>query len=350
MRFEPPRCPYPVCPRHVAPAPDFYVRRGWYRARCRVERVPRFRCKSCRRTFSRQTFRHDYRDKRPQANAPLFRLLSSSVSLRQAARIVGLDIRSIVQKLAKSGRTCRGLLDNVEHRLPPGRTLILDEEESYEGSCIRTLTVPLLIDRDSTFVLAYDAAPIRRLARAGSQRRARQDHEERHGRRADRGHACVDDVVARVARKLPHGGPVLVHTDEKPSYGPTLRRHFGSRLVHVRTSSKVARDGANPLAPINRAIAMGRDNCARLRRDTWSGTKKRDFLVSQLHLFAAYVNLQRRRFNHDPAHRTPACILGMLPRSLTPEEILGWRQDWGLRSPHPLDASGRRSFGEFVAA
>lgn len=350
MRFQPPRCPYPICPRHLAPGSGFYVRRGSYRVRCRVERVPRFRCKTCRRTFSRQTFRHDYRDKRPQTNAPLFCLLTSSVSLRQAARIVGLDIRSVVQKLAKAGGTCRGLLDNLGQRLPPGRTLILDEEESYEGSCIRTLTVPILIDRESTFVLAYDAAPTRRLAKAGSQRRARQDHEERNGRRADRSRACVDDVVARVARKLPQGAPVLVHTDEKPSYGPTLRRHFGSRLVHVRTSSKVARDGANPLAPINRTIAMGRDNCARLRRDTWAGTKKRDFLVSQLHLFAAYVNLQRRRFNRDPEHRTPACILGMLPRSLTAEEILGWRQDWGLRSPHPLDASGRRSCGDFVAA
>lgn len=350
MRFEPPRCPYPVCPRHLAPAPDFFVRRGWYRVRCRVERVPRFRCKSCRRTFSRQTFRHDYRDKRPQTNAPLFCLLISSVSLRQAARIVGLDIRSVVQKLAKSGGTCGELLDNLAQQLPPGRTLILDEEESYEGSSIRTLTVPILIDRDSTFVLAYDAAPIRRLAKAGSRRRARQDHEERNGRRQDRGRACVEGIVARVAGKLPRGGTVVVHTDEKPSYGPTLRRHFGNRLVHVRTSGKVARDGANPLAPINRTIAMGRDNCARLRRDTWAGTKKRAFLVSQLHVFAAYVNLQRRRFNRDPEHRTPACILGVLPRSLTPEEILGWRQDWGLRSPHPLDASGRRSLGEFVAA
>lgn len=350
MRFDPPRCPYPPCRSHRRPSRDFFVRRGWYRARCRAERIPRFRCKSCKRTFSRQTFRHDYRDKRPQTNAPLFRLLVSSVSLRQAGRMLGLDIRAVVQKLAKLGRTCDGLLANLVPRLPVGRTLVMDEEETFEGAGIRTLTVPIVIDRESTFVLAYDAAPIRRLARAGSARRARQDHAERSGRRPDRSSECVAGVVARIAAKLPSDAPVVVHTDEKPSYGPTLRRLLGRRLVHVRTSGKLPRDGANPLAPINRAIAMGRDNCARLRRDTWSGSKKREFLVSQLHLFAAYVNLQRRRFNHDHAHRTPACVLGILPRSLAAEEILGWRQDWGARSVHPLDANGRRSIGDTEAA
>jgi hypothetical protein len=52
----------------------------------------------------------------------------------------------------------------------------------------------------------------------------------------------------------------------------------------------------------------------------------------------AYRNLVRRRFNRDEA--SPAQILGFVPRRLTPEEVLSWRQEWGRRSVHPLSRRG----------
>lgn len=342
MRFEPPRCPYPPCRSHFHPAAGFCVRRGWYRPRCRTERVPRFRCNSCRRTFSRQTFRHDFRDKRPLSNGPLFQLLASGVSLRQAARIVGLDIRAVCQKLAKSGNTCLALLDNLASRLPAGRRLALDALTTSEGAAWRILTVPIVVDRDSTFVLAYAAAAACRRPPNGVAVPGRAAPATVQRLRTPGARACLDRVVATVAAKLPGDAPVLVHTPAGATCAHALRRHFGARLAHVPEAGMATNERAHPLAPIRRTIAMARDNCARLRRHSWSGSKKRGALISQLHLFAAYVNLQRRRFHRDPAHHTPARALGLLPRSLTSEEILGWRQDWGERSSHPLDASGRR--------
>jgi hypothetical protein len=44
----------------------------------------------------------------------------------------------------------------------------------------------------------------------------------------------------------------------------------------------------------------------------------------------------RRRFNYDEF--SPAQELGFAPRRLTETEVLGWRQDWGKRSPAPLAA------------
>lgn len=347
--FHPPRCPNTACARHHEPKPGFCVRRGTYRARCRRRPVQRYRCKACNRSFSRQTFRHDYRDKEPAVNGKLFRLLTSGVGLRQSARTLDVDVRTVQQKLVKMARTCAGLHDNLLLALPSRPTLVMDEDESYEQSTIQRVTIPLVLEATSCFIVAFGTAPIRRLAAPGTARRAWQDRQERLRPRRDQSRACVDEVVRQVAAKSP-AGRVTVRTDEKPLYGPILRTHLGRELEHQTTSSRAPRNTRNPLFVVNRAIAMARDNCGRLRKKSWLGSKRRERLHCQLHLFAAYVNFVRPRFNTDAADETPARLLNILPRALTPEELLGWRQDWRRRSIHPLDRCRTPRTRELVAA
>ena len=202
MQFAPPRCPNVACAQHRRPEPGFFVRRGSYRPRCRLEPVPRFRCRACGRGFSRQTFRHDYRDRRPECNHDLFVMLASGVGLRQAGRNLGLDVRGVQQKMRKMARTCGWLHDNLARHLPSGLCYLLDEEETYEGASIRPLTMPVLIGKETWFVVATAVGSIRRLAPAGTARRRRQDEEERqHGRRPDQSSARVREVLRELARR-----------------------------------------------------------------------------------------------------------------------------------------------------
>ena len=87
--FQPPFCPNRACPEHLRPRGRFFTRRGFYDPLCRAHRVPRFRCRSCGRGFSRQTFRADYRDHRPDLNAKLFLSMATGIGLRQTARNLG---------------------------------------------------------------------------------------------------------------------------------------------------------------------------------------------------------------------------------------------------------------------
>ena len=333
--FHPPRCPYVACERHHEPQPGFFVRRGTYKPACRRRPLQRYRCKQCRRSFSRQTFRHDYRDKAPSANGKLFRLLTSGVGLRQAARTLDLDVRTVQMKLVKMARTCAAVQKNLVVCLPPQSTLVMDEDESYEQSTIQRVTIPIVLEASTCLVVAFGTAPIRRLAAPGTARRAWQDRQERRQPRRDLSRTCIDEVVRQVAEKLP-AGPVTVRTDEKPLYGPILRKHLGPRLNHQTTSSRAPRNTRNPLFVVNRAIMMARDNCGRLRKKCWLGSKRRERLHCQMHLFAAYVNFVRPRFNTDAPDETPARLLQIVPRALSAEELLGWRQDWDARSIHPL--------------
>lgn len=346
MSFEPPFCPNSACVAHESPPEGvWWTRRGVYRPKCRAQPVPRFRCDLCERGFSRQTFRHDYRDHRPEVNATLFQQLVSGVGLRQGARNVGIDIRAAVQKLRKFAATLAKLHDNLSPELPSGRTFLLDEEEAFERSRGLPLTMPVLIERDSWLIVSAAVAPIRRLARDGSRLRCYQeDYEAQNGRRKDASRAAVRRVLEALARRVP-AGAVAMHTDEKSAYPALLKAVFGKRIEHATTPGSAPRTKWNPLFAISTTMAMTRDNNGRLRRRSWLHSKRAEELGHQMALFTVYRNYIRKRFNRDPRGTTPAKVLGLLPRAMTGREALAWRQIWGARSPHPFSPGGSHPVG-----
>ncbi|HEX6810274.1 MAG TPA: hypothetical protein VF384_01510 [Planctomycetota bacterium] len=339
MQFVPPRCPNVSCQKHKEPTPRFFIRRGYYWPSCRPRPVQRYLCKGCKRGFSRQTFRHDYRDQRPECNAQFWTLLVSGIGLRQLGRVLQLNIRSVLKKKRKMARTCALLHDNLSPCLPPGRTYLLDEEETFESASIRPLTMPVLIEKDTWFVVSTAVGKIRRLAAVGSARRVRQDLAEREALRPDESRASVAKVLTELARRVP-AGPIALRTDEKASYGVVARQVFGERLEHDTTAGTRIRTTHNPLFAINTTMAMTRDNMGQLRRRSWLVTKAGERLQDHLALFTVYRNYVRRRFNRDKEHETPAQILKLLPRQLRNHEVVAWRQDWGERSIHPMSFSG----------
>jgi hypothetical protein len=304
--------------------------------------VPRYKCRDCGRTFSRQTFRADYRDRRPDVNARLFELLASGVGLRQSARVLGLGVRSTEMKFRKIARHLRRLGLNLRGPLKEGATFQFDEIETYEGRRrTRPLSVPVLIERESRFLVWAEAAPIRpRGKKTPARQRAIREDEARFGRRKDLSRRSVRRTLRRGAELATGLSRIVLETDEKTSYPALARSAFGRKrpLEHRRTNSELARTTWNPLFPINHTEAMLRDLLGRLRRDSWLVSKARRYLDLGLQLHMAWRNYVRKRFNHD--EESPAQILGFAERRMRCHELLSWRQDWGRESIHPLSRSG----------
>ncbi|MGE3354645.1 MAG: hypothetical protein AB7O84_23140, partial [Planctomycetota bacterium] len=257
--------------------------------------MPRFRCKTCLKTFSRQTFRIDYRDRRPECNEPLLRLLVSGVGLRQAGRMVRLTVHAVQKKFRKIARHQRQLHRNLLRRLPAGRTLLFDETESFELRRFSRLTIPMLIDKESLLVVDLRVAPIRRRARRGSRtERKQRRHEARHGRRRDLGRACVRRAMGRLETLLDGRAATLV-TDQKTLYGSECRRRFGTRVSHDAYSGKAPRTSFNPLFCINLTESMLRDGNGRLHSRSWLASKRARYLALQLAAYQAYRNWVRPR-------------------------------------------------------
>ena len=86
MAFHPPVCPHPDCPSRASDVRFTYCRRGAFRRSCDRRRVRRFQCLVCQRGFSEQSFRLDYRLKRPELLRRFFLDRVSKVTHRQSAR------------------------------------------------------------------------------------------------------------------------------------------------------------------------------------------------------------------------------------------------------------------------
>jgi hypothetical protein len=283
----------------------------------------------------------DYRDHRPDLNPKLFELLASGIGLRQSSRLLGLSLRCLELKYRKIARHLRRQNLNLQAPLPAWATLQFDELETYEQMrTLRPLTVPLLIERNSRFIIWAESAPIPARHRKTRHGKTRLDELQKKGGRRDGSRRACRRTMGRgaaIARAL---GVIGIETDEKRSYPLLIREAFaGHGIAHETTKSTRVRDVSNPLFAINQTEAMARDLMGRLRRQSWLVSKKRRYLDLGLALFIAWRNLVRRRFNYDDF--SPAEVLGFTPRRMTEEELCSWRQDWGQRSIHPLSWDAR---------
>ena len=218
--FVPPFCPYPPCAAHQQPLPRFFLRKGSYHPRCRNHPVPRFRCRACGRSFSRQNFRADYRQKKPHLNAAFLHLMVSCVGLRQASRCLRVARRTVEHRF-------RWLAEHAvryhRHRLQ-GATLPgpfqFDESESFESNRYQPVPVPVLIHRETFFLVAAAVGPRRRKDRmTRHQRRKRTEHEALHGRRPSRSDAAVRQVLQTLGPLTRPSSSVVLDSDHKPLYG-----------------------------------------------------------------------------------------------------------------------------------
>jgi hypothetical protein len=291
----------------------------------------------------------DYRDHRPDLNARLLQSLASGLGLRQSSRNLRLSLRCTELKFRKIARHLRRLNLSLRTPLQGSHSFQLDEFETYEGRRnTRPLSVPVLIETKSRFIVWAESAAIRpRGKMSPGRRRAIADDASRLGKRRNRSKESLRRTLRRGADLAESLELVLLQTDKKSSYLDLAAQAFGTtRLVHSRFSGRLPRTSANPLFPINHTEAMARDLMGRLRRESWLVSKKRRFLDLALQVFMTYRNLIRRRFNFDRV--SPAQLLGFAPRRLEETEVLGWRQDWGRESIHPL-AVGCESVAERFA-
>ena len=85
-RFRPPHCPFRECADHLTGGRYRAVSKGSYRrARDPQRAIPRFRCPTCRRTFSREAFATSYYLKRPELLLPVANLLVSGFGRKRAS-------------------------------------------------------------------------------------------------------------------------------------------------------------------------------------------------------------------------------------------------------------------------
>jgi len=323
--FTPPCCPNPLCSSHQG-QPFTYQCRGSFHRALDDRLVQRYSCGVCGKFFSDQSFRLDYRLRKPKLTEPVFWMLASKVTHRQTARLLRCNRGTVHHRLELLGRHCREFharqLQRLKGTLSPD--LALDELETYETDRrLQPLTVPVLLHELSWFVLDVQVAPLASRGGLREPDRIRRDQlAARSGLRRSGSTEAVGKCFANIAPLLAPGAGGMLRTDQKQTYVRLKHRSLPEGMTHVRISSEEPRGMDNPLFRINRTLAMMRDGVSRLVRRTWAAAKKREKLEKHLWVWVVFRNYVRRMINRSPG-QSAASTLGLFPGLLPTHDLLG---------------------------
>ena len=325
MHFVPPCCPRADCPAARPLSTYRFRRRGIFRRACDGRCVQRFLCLTCRRGFSVQTFRVDYRWRKPELDPLLLDDFVSKVTLRQSARTLRVTRRTVERRLVRFGEHARLFHEARLEGKTIGGVFQLDEAESFERDRRKKpLTLPVLIERSSRFLVHVEVAflPARKASKPEHQSGARRVEPTSPVRRSG-SRSAVKRCFEALERRSKPGTRVLVQTDRKVTYPTILKDVFGKRVVHERTHSKRKRDWKNPLFAINHTLAMMRDGLSRLVRRTWAHAKQKERLELALWIYLVWRNYVRGITNVRKKE-SPAMCAGIESEMWTNQGVLGW--------------------------
>lgn len=337
QRFVPAFCPWPECPEHQRNAVGYrFTSHGMFRTKRRT--VPRFRCATCRRTFSRQSFALSYYLKRPELVVPVAAGLQAGSAHRQLARNLGCAPSTVTRLSARLGRHALLLMGRALEHLRGGLTepIVLDHFETFEFTQDLPFGVATPVGRESWFVYGLDPAPHARTGRRSveqEQRRAQRPPRPRRG--------GYEGSSARIVRLLlslcPSGGKLDVAGDGHPAYdrAAQLPAHAGrvrlQRFPNPRRGPKgsarspQARARDQAMFPVDALHGLIRHSAAHHRRETIAFGRRLNALMERLFLTVVWKNFVKGRSERRPDPDTPAMRLGLATEPWTWRRILSRR-------------------------
>src|SRR5262245_30113543 len=331
--FVPAFCPWSECLEHQRRSGTFRCSpHGSYRRRCDGRTVPRFRCGTCGRTFSQQSFAFSYYLKHPEWSVPIARGLVAGSAHRQIARSLGCHHSTVTRRSRRLGRQALLLHQLALQELRVEEPIIVDDFDTFAGSQYFPCTLPTATGSRSWFVYGFAFARERRRgAMSPLQKRRRARLERRHGRPA---RGALPAAFRALIRSLPPARSRLrLVADDDPAireaaghehvplevYPNPRRGPKGSR----RTPEARARDAA--LFPNDQLHRFLRHSEAAHRRETIAFGRSFNGLAERLALFVVWRNLVQARSERHPRDGTTAMRLHLTRGAWTWPQVLAER-------------------------
>lgn len=334
----------------ASPAAHSAARRWFYRhgsyETAAFGTVPRYRCRSCRRGFSRQSFRLDYYAKRVLCYRSVLQQVVSCSSTRDLTRREGCTTGSVANRIERLARQAAAVHADTLAQLSLSEAVVIDGFENFAVSKYFPNNITLLAGAGSEFLYGCDYRTIRRSGRMSEQQKERRDElEERF--RADRAglrraFAALVDGALRIACD---GKPLLLRTDCHKEYRRAIARdaHFSAlcetgRLLHELTHSREPRTGANPLFAANyldRQLRKDLKEC--VRRTVCFGRNVANVMQRML-IYRMYHN-HYKGWRHRQPRPTHGSVAGLderwVQRRLS--GVFEWREFLSRSAPGPED-------------
>ena len=279
--WDPPHCPNPNCTYfNTLPGTWPVKRKGFYTRQQRPDRIQRFACLACKRTFSSQTFSTTYWQKRPAYGPRIFMMVVGCMANRQIARALGCSPATVAHHIARLGRHCLLLQARELERIHTLDKIAIDGFESFEWSQYFPFHHNVAVEVTSGYFLYHTDSPLRRKGRMTAPQKVRRAQLEiTLGKAPPR---AVEDGVRDLLEVVSAGHRhITIRSDDHHAY-PRAMRRLACDLTHRITSSKERRDKRNPLWEINVLDLMIRHSTAAHKRETIAWAKRRQASIEKL--------------------------------------------------------------------
>lgn len=252
--------------------------------------VRRYRCVQCKRSFSEATATLEFRQQKRQINPLVEQLLCSGVSLRRSARILCVDRSTIARRLPFLSLRASLWQEDFLKLFTPGPEVQFDEMESSEHTKLKPLSIPLLVDKQTRKILAFDVVSMPAKGRLAAVSR------RKYGLRPDLRAAGIHELLLQMKPILKQS--TVIRSDDCPRYPHLIARHL-PELEHltclggrgcISGQGELKRKVYDPLFSLNHTAAMLRANVNRLFRRTWCISKKAENLKHHIRIYVRYHN------------------------------------------------------------
>lgn len=287
-----PHCPNRSCKYHHPPGHRFYVKKGYFTTQWNHQKVPRYRCRNCGKSFSSHTFYRTYRQKKPYLNEPLFSLYTSATTQRRLAQFFGVNLKTIVRKflfLAENAELMH--LEKLSQKCFNVSQSQFDEMLSFEHTRLKPLSIALAVEKTNQKLIAIE------VAQSHYQGILSSVALKKYGHRQDKSHEARRKVLTVLQSQMRSSCQII--TDAKPIYLKEVKEYVpGARLVQIknrgsrlqRLLSARRRNIKDPMFELNLIAAKIRHDLSRMARKVWVTTKRQDRLQKHLMLFLASQN------------------------------------------------------------
>jgi transposase-like protein len=322
--WAPPFCPNPNCKHHNNSNDEWPFKKiGYFRRQQAPYRIQRFTCKTCKRSFSTQTFATTYWQKRPDLDGKIFMKTIGGMANRQIARDLAVSPSSIDRHIARLGRHCMLYHHLMIQDCAPFKEIVVDGFESFEYSQFYPMHHHTAVEKDTDFFIYFSDSELRRKGRmTDAQKRRRQELECKLGRPNPK--AIENDMKELLEVALERVAEAVIYSDDHPAYRRSIKR-LAQQIDHRVTPGKQHRDRNNSLWEVNLLDLLIRHCNANHRRETLAWSKRRQASAERLLVLLVwrnYIKCRREKVRGSP---TPAMERGMLDEPLKISELLGER-------------------------
>jgi transposase-like protein len=216
------RCPHLKCSSGKKPSSNSgpIIRSGTYFRKSDSKYIPRFFCKNCEKYFSSSTFTPTYFQKNRRINPLLKELLNSGVSQRRAAKILGVNPKTVVRRfrsLAREARLRHEKWRESEYKDRPLSYLQFDDLETAEHTKCKPLSVCLAVDPKTRKILSFKVSQMP--AKGMLAKTALRKYGYRKDKRPEGWNEMMKELVPFVLKDA------VFKSDENPHYPKYLFRH-----------------------------------------------------------------------------------------------------------------------------